>query len=453
MERTEAEWIARVEALEKIVLQQAERIKQLEEALEKLQKPPKDSSNSGKPPSQDQNRKYTPRDKTGRPTGGQKGHTGNTRMQVEAPDIIIPVLPEACVHCGSVDLHILPEALERRQVVDIPPIEPLVTEYRQLSALCTRCGKASKKPFPGAVSAPVQMGPQVMALAGYLKVAHYMSHERLTLLFSDLFGLEMSEGTIQNRLQGLSEELKDTYQHIKSAIQSAWLLASDETICKIAGKKRFTWVFQTDKHCLFTSNQSRGYTVIESVLEGHTPEVSVSDRYNAQLKVPSKHQLCLVHLLRILKYIIQAEQSQWAEALHLLLKEAIHLRKQTAQEYDTLSPGRFRQVQQLEEKLANLFQKPPPGKAEGTLFRELLGRQASLLLFLHDPHIPFENNASERALRNRVTHRNVTGGFRSPEGAFIYDVLSSLLETAKRQGLNILNLFSGSQLLAFPTTC
>jgi transposase len=66
-----------------------------------------------------------------------------------------------------------------------------------------------------------------------------------------------------------------------------------------------------------------------------------------------------------------------------------------------------------------------------------MGRIDQLLTFLDHPQAPYDNNGSERAVRNRVIHRKVTGGFRTIEGARQHDIIASVIETAKRQGQNV----------------
>ena len=63
----------------------------------------------------------------------------------------------------------------------------------------------------------------------------------------------------------------------------------------------------------------------------------------------------------------------------------------------------------------------------------------SLFVFLH---VPYDNNASERALRNSVIHRKVSvcatsfrtpgSGFRSDAGAAAHAVVSSVVDTARK---------------------
>src|SRR5208282_5091602 len=63
------------------------------------------SSNSGKPPSSDGLKKparvSSLREPSGKKTGGQKGHPGETLRRSETPDAIIPHYPPACTACGA----------------------------------------------------------------------------------------------------------------------------------------------------------------------------------------------------------------------------------------------------------------------------------------------------------------------------------------------------------------
>ena len=59
----------------------------LKKELEKYKKPPKDSSNSSIPPSQDPYRKpYPKKDTSDKKSGGQEGHKGETRTLSDDPD-------------------------------------------------------------------------------------------------------------------------------------------------------------------------------------------------------------------------------------------------------------------------------------------------------------------------------------------------------------------------------
>lgn len=100
------------------------------------------SRNSSKPPSSDGLAKPDPkslRGRSGRKSGGQMGHRGQTLQQVRDPDEVLRHEPVCCRGCGAGLTH-APEAwLTRRQVFDLPPTSIRVTEHQLASRRCG-CG-------------------------------------------------------------------------------------------------------------------------------------------------------------------------------------------------------------------------------------------------------------------------------------------------------------------------
>jgi transposase len=66
------------------------------------------------------------------------------------------------------------------------------------------------------------------------------------------------------------------------------------------------------------------------------------------------------------------------------------------------------------------------------------GQRTRLFVFLYDPTVPPTNNASEHALRHSVVHRKVTGGFRSEWGADAHAIITTVLDTARKRGEELL---------------
>ena len=159
------------------------------------------SSNSGKPPSSDglskPPRTSSLREKTGKKSGGQKGHKGQTLAQTETPDRVIDHYPEICPDCGGAPDKTASLGYRPRQVFDVPEPQPLqVTEHRAHICGCPDCGAQTQADFPENVTAPVQDGERITALTVYLRNCQFIPEDRLAALLKDVFGIEISTATI-----------------------------------------------------------------------------------------------------------------------------------------------------------------------------------------------------------------------------------------------------------------
>jgi transposase len=148
----------------------------------------KNSRNSGKPPSSDglkKSRTRSLRRKTGRHSGGQKGHKGHTLNMVKQPDHIRVHEVPTCPHCAA-DLQLVePRGYEKRQLFDIPPVRIEVTEHQAEIKVCPECGERLKGDFPSGVTEPVQYGPRLKAQASYLNNYQLLPLARTCELLGD----------------------------------------------------------------------------------------------------------------------------------------------------------------------------------------------------------------------------------------------------------------------------
>ena len=68
--------------------------------------------------------------------------------------------------------------------------------------------------------------------------------------------------------------------------------------------------------------------------------------------------------------------------------------------------------------------------------KRLLKRRDQVFTFLFNPEVPYDNNGSERAIRNIKVKQKVSGGFRSEKGAETFAILRSVFDTVIKKGGN-----------------
>lgn len=239
-----------VDAQGKTILLQQEQISTLTKQVQELQaRLAKDSHNSHLPPSSDRfaRQPKSLRKKSGKKPGGQEGHPGATLSFSQTPDEVIVHAVERCEHCQQDLRHIAPVAVERRQVVDLPPPRVLVREHQAESKCCPHCQQRSTAPFPADVRAPVQYGASIGARAVYLSQQQLLPFARVCEVMQDLVGVALSEGSLQEVIVRCQQNLEEVEQQIKQALRQAEVLHQDETGLYVCGKRHWMHVTATAK--------------------------------------------------------------------------------------------------------------------------------------------------------------------------------------------------------------
>ncbi|GHT39629.1 hypothetical protein FACS189437_03530 [Bacteroidia bacterium] len=216
----------------------------------------------------------------------------------------------------------------------------------------------------------------------------------------ELFGIRLSQGTIYNILQSIKNASMGMYEEIRSRIERSEVVGADESTQNINGHKHWVWVFQTAHLTYLYPHLSRGKQAIKQHFPHGLPHSClVTDRYEAYFSLDVKrHQICLAQHKR--------KTLPWKE----IDRKAI-LKKFQDLLYQTLN--------HLHKEIQNLQ-------------KGLLKHRKHVFNFLFDPQIPYDNNASERAVRPIKVKQKVSGCFRSDQGAMAYAVIHSITDTAKK---------------------
>jgi len=428
---------------EKIIETQNSQIKDLEQLVTAL-KIRKDSNNSHIPPSKDENRpkkNQSLREKTDNKAGGQPGHEGTTLECSIEVDEVIKHSPAFCTCCGN-DLRDITETfILSRQLIDIPPIMLKRIEHQLFKKQCS-CGHIMESSFPAYVANPVQYGPNVEALVGYLHSRQYIPYARMQEFLGDVMGLPVSTGGIHNILQRLAKKATPFYDTIKERIKQATCIGTDETGLNVNGKKHWMWTWQNSELTYIVCSDNRGFKTIEEAFENGLPNATlVHDRWASHFKMDAKaHQICIVHLLRDLNYIkeLYNQKCDWSVNLKILLQEAIQLKKEFGHA-DYYFPNEKRQV--LFDKLEQWLHYPIPDDypQSKSLQKSLLAKQDCILYFLLQPNVPPHNNGSEKAIRNVKVKQKISGQFKSIANANVFAILRSVIDTTIKSRQNVLN--------------
>lgn len=411
----------------------------LKERLAKHENP-KNSRNSSIPPSKDENRpkpNQSLRERSGKKPGGQKGRTGKTLEMTNNPDVVVELKPDYCSGCGS-SLASAPETKEQsRQVVDIPPIKAVWTEYQTFGKTCS-CGHRTVPDFPAEANAPISYGQNIEALIGYFHARQHLPFDRMRETLKDVFGTSISEGGIHRLLDRFAQKTTSLYQAIKRRIGIASMVGADETGVKVNGENDWFWAWQTTKLTYIAHSDNRASATIDREFpQGFPQSILGHDDYAAQAKTLAKgHQTCLAHLQRRLKYLCQKyPDDQWAKQFLELLYDSLKLKPKL----DFQKPGSPERDTIL-QRFGQLLENPPQKKHKElyAFFKTRYRKKDSLFTFLFHKEVPPDNNGSERAIRNVKIKQKISGQFKTTRAAQNFAQIRSVIDTTIKNGLNVL---------------
>ena len=155
------------------------------------------SRNSSRPPSSNPPQSMRlRRPRSQRRRGGQPGHPGPTRTWVPVEDVheVVGLKPAPCPHYQTPFAGDDPTPW-RHQVIEIPPLQPMITEYQWHQRVWAACGEATRVSWPAGVPSGMY-GPRVQATVALCTGAYRLSKRTTQQAMAEVCGVPMSVGTI-----------------------------------------------------------------------------------------------------------------------------------------------------------------------------------------------------------------------------------------------------------------
>ena len=443
-ERTPPEAQTPIRALEACLETLASMVHALQEQVRTLQEQLNQTSqNSSRPPSSDPPQHGRPRrPRSQRHRGGQPGHPGHTRtlIPVEDVDEVVVIKPEQCAHCQA---PLAGDDLTpwRHQVMEIPPIEPVVTASQWHQLMCSACGEVTRAPWPTGIPSGTY-GPRVQATVALCTGSYRLSKRTTQQMMDDVFGVPLSVGTISRLEQATTKVVAEPVEEACTYVQAQEVAHLDETSWRQGGKRAWLWVAVTSWVTVFLVRMSRSGAVARALLGETFAGILVTDRYSAYNWYPVRwRQLCWAHLLRDIEAMIERGGGSQAigEALQRQARQMFHWWHRVRD--GTLSRSSFRSYmspvrREVERRLEAGSTCGVP-KTEG-MCRGILKLHQALWTFVQVDGVEPTNNAAERALRPGVLWRKGSFGTQSEEGSRFVESMMTVVTTLKQQQRNVL---------------
>jgi hypothetical protein len=344
-----------------------------------------------------------------------------------------------------------------------------VTRYERERLRCSACGAVTVAPI-----AP-EAGHETYAvgLKANLAVAHYhlgLPFKRIES-YQAMLGMPLPDATQWMLVEQVADSAYPIYERLKHIGANQALVYQDDTGARVLSLIKenraepppprtgmYTTVLRFEGPqaiCLYFTGRQHAGENLDAILALRDPRLApiqwMSDGLAAN--TPKQHVAqtidinCLVHGRRQFVDIedyFPSECTRVIDAIADIYRHEAHCREQS------LTPAQrlvYHQThskpvmdnlkawlqQQLEDHLVE------PNSRLGGAFDYLLKRWTALTRFLVETGAPLDNNIAERALKMIQRVRNNSLFYKNPHGAYVGDVLTSLIETCRLAGANPLD--------------
>ena len=445
--------LEREEALKKQLQDKNARIKYLARQLYK-----KKTEKSKKKPKSDNKTSDSPK----RNRGQQPGHPGSPRrdqghLPQKEEKYDLRESEKYCSTCGLPfgDMH----DTEDSEVIETQEVRGYTRKIRR-----KKYTRGCKCPgTPGIITAP---GPaQLIPRSRYgssvwihILIRKYKFQIPVARILANLalHGLGIPPGSVGDGLKRLAPLFDPVYTALEErSVQAKWWQADEtrwsvfETTKTKSNFKWYLWVFISDESIVHVIDPTRSTQVIEDHLGEVVGGILLVDRYSAYKSYAKKHKaiilaFCWAHARRdFIDAGLKYEQvRQWAQAWEERINELFHLnslRVECAQG----SSAFIREDARVREAVANMERIAAVQRAELQLHHSQMSALKSfqthweeLTVFVDHPHIPMDNNGSERRLRNPVVGRKNYYGSGAIWSAKFTAVMFSIFETLALWDIN-----------------
>lgn len=427
--------LARLTLLEARVAEQDREIARLREQLGKT------SRNSSKPPSSDPPGapEPPPGSKSTRKRGGQKGHPKHSRERLP-PDRVHDCVPQACAHCDH--------RLEGRdadpawhQVVEIPVVLRMVTEYLLHTLECPRCHEVTVGTLPEGVSES-GFGSRLHGLVALLTGRYRQSKRMVSEFLGEVFGIPMALGTVPKCEARVAAALEGPYAEAHEAAKNAPWANVDETTWREDKARAYLWVMATALVTVVMVQGSRSKEAAQKLIGEKYAGVVITDRYCGYHWVdPERRQLCWSHLDRDFQSMVDRGGASKAVGEALLWESERMFRwwwwVKEGKRDRAWFQRKLRAVQKGTQAALERGKTCGHTETEGTC-GDLLTRFVSLWTFARVEGVEPTNNLAEREHRPAVQMRKLSFGTDSPKGSRFFERIMTVVMTLRRQKRELL---------------
>ena len=293
-------------------------------------------------------------------------------------------------------------------------------------------------------------GDKLKALAVDLMYESYNSTDATQNIISSITNncLEISKGTLINWSNEGKEKLMPELENIEKEILNSYYAHFDESQIKVNGEAFSEVCASTDKHTRMWTMKCKKHEELEKInFFNSFMGVIIKDGTDLYNGFGIGFSQCISHIQRYLKGIYDFINHKGPKMMAEFLTINNNYRKELIQKgIEKFEEQEYQKIINEYDEIISIWKKEWMSDKNNSQYdeeRKLLSRmedsdKEQILYFLKDFKVPSTNNQAETDQRN-IKIKQKIGKFRSDDGAEIYAIIRSCINTYKKQKINVYN--------------
>ena len=394
--------------------------------------------------------------------GAQPGHEGHARrdyshLPVREEFVPLPEDSLACPHCGKPAAMMSVTEDSEVLEVEVRPHRRRIRRHRyRATCNCDPRRRTLTAPPAPKLIPKGNYGISIWVQVLLDKYSSYRPTERF-LGQLDQYDLDLPAGTVTNGLKRIEPMLTPIYEALCARNHRGSFHQADETrwrvFDRIDGKKGYAWwlwVILGPDSVIYLLDPSRGHEVPEAHFGPKASGILEVDRYSAYKAMSRVKQglvllaFCWAHVRRDFVGVGKGwpELTPWALSWLHHIRDLYQINRARLQ--DLGDPAKFQEqqtllrgaVEALHDEAAKELSDPKLRQPCRKVLESLQEHWMGLTLFVEDPRIPMDNNASERKARGPAVARKNFYGSGSLWSGRLAAIMFSLLATLLHWKIN-----------------
>lgn len=390
-----------------------------------------------------------------KPKQPQTGHGPTAQPALPTVEVIhkLDAADEICPKCGD---HLEPWAgkFEEAEEIDVVERSFRIVRHKRQKSRC-ECGHIETALGPPKL---IPGGRYSLDFAVTVALDKFGFHMPLARQQKQMRrqGLKVTSQTLWDQIYALARHLEPSYEALRDDVLSANVIGVDETTWRLmekkASKKWWVWTICGPEAVFHAIHPHRSTEAARVTLEGFTGDTIVVDGYYAYtslLKSYAEHGVpppfriagCWGHARR--GFFKAAPDYPNANEVLDLIAELYEIESRVATLGEDQRLVRLAELRQTESapivaQIKSWLHSTPArkGSSLGQAITYMLERWNAFELFLTRADIPIDNLFTERTIRPIAVGRKNHYGSRSHRGTFVAALFYSLIESAKRAGVD-----------------